>query len=382
MQVLIETPDLSPPGLDALEREWRELERRASCSFFQSWSWIGCRVAERFDAPRLVRATTNGVTVGLALFNRRPLRLGRRVALDALWLHQTGDRAEDSVFIEHNGPLVADDAPEATRAMLRLALRDTGLVLLNGIGNPVRQAARGLGSCHPREQREAPYASLQPGGIAAWQARLGSATRARIARSRRRMEAHGPVSWQRAQDHREADAFLDGLVALHQDAWTRRGHAGAFAEPAFRRFHASLVRHALPRGEVALWRLSAGGTPLAYLYNLHWRDTVLAYQSGIDIRTVPGTSPGFVAHALAVADAAASGRARYDLLGGDARYKRSLGDDALTLHWIELLSLHHWRGWLVLGLRSLSPLHRLSSLRRRIASRRSRTDAASPRGLP
>ncbi len=362
MQVLIETPDLSADGVCALGREWRALERRSSCSFFQSWSWIGCRVAERFDAPRLVRATANGATVGLALFNRRPLRLSPRLpgrlAPSALWLHQTGDPAEDSVFIEHNGPLVADGEPDAARFMLRAALRDNGLVLLNGIGSPVLRAARGLGMRHERERRDAPYASLRPDGAAAWRTGLGSATRAQLARSRRRMEAHGPLSWHRAQDQGEADAFLDGLIVLHQESWARRGRPGAFAEPAFCRFHRSLVRHALPRGEVALWRLSSGGTPLAYLYNLHWRDTVLAYQSGIDTRTLPGTSPGLLAHALAVADAAASKVGRYDLLGGDARYKRSLGDGTVTLHWVELLSLRHWRGWLVLGLRGLSALSR------------------------
>ncbi len=363
MRVTIETPDLSPARIRALAHDWRDLERRSSCSFFQSWSWIGCRVGERFDAPRLVRATANGATVGLALFNRHKLRLARGVALDALWLHQTGDPAEDSVFVEHNGPLVADSEPGAARAMLRTALRECGLVILNGIGDPVRQAARGLGVRHERECRDAPYASLQPDGAAAWQARLGGSTRAQLGRSRRRIEAHGPVSWHRAQDEAEADAFLDGLAALHQRSWTGRGCPGAFAEPAFRRFHAGLIQHALPRGEVALWRLASGGVPLAYLYNFHWQDTVLAYQSGIDTG-VPGTSPGLVAHARAVADAASSGAARYDFLGGDVRYKRSLGDEAVTLHWIELASLRHARGWLVLGLRILS------ALRRRIASRR------------
>ncbi len=371
MQVTIETPDLSPAGIQALEQEWRELERRSSCSFFQSWSWIGCRIGERFDAPRLVRATANGATVGLALFNRRKLRLARRVALDALWLHQTGDPAEDSVFIEHNGPLVADGEPGTARLMLRTALREGGLVLLNGIGEPVRQAAHGLGIRHQRERRDAPYAALEPGGGAAWRPSLGSSTRAQLGRSRRRMEMHGPVSWQPARNEAEAVAFLDRLVALHQESWTRRGQPGAFAEPAFRRFHASLVRHALPRGEVALWQLSAGGTPLAFLYNFRWRDTVLAYQSGIDTGTVPGSSPGLVAHALAIDEAASSGIRRYDFLGGDARYKRSLGDGAVTLHWIELVSLRAWRGWLVFGLRGLS------ALCRRIVPRRNAARAAA-----
>ena len=54
----------------ALEIRWRDLERRATPSFFQSWTWTGCLAGERFTDPVLVEAAEQGRTVALALFNQ------------------------------------------------------------------------------------------------------------------------------------------------------------------------------------------------------------------------------------------------------------------------------------------------------------------------
>jgi len=54
----------------ALEAKWRDLETRSNPSFFQSWTWTGCLVAERFPDPVLVEARDRERTVALALFNR------------------------------------------------------------------------------------------------------------------------------------------------------------------------------------------------------------------------------------------------------------------------------------------------------------------------
>ena len=349
MRVTIERPDLSGPGLDMLEAEWRALEPHAKCSFFQSWTWIGCRIAERFVAPRLVRAVENGRTVGLALFNRR----GVPLAPGALWLHETGRDAEDSVFIEHNAPLVADNDPRIARAILQRALARSGVVMLGGIDDPTLEHARTLGLCHVRARREAPYASLAGGDAEAWRRQLGRATRAQLGRSQRRLEALGPICWRKARDVAEALEFLDGLATLHTLSWRRRGRQGAFADPTFRRFHASLIARGLPRGEVTLSRLAVADRPIGFLYNFHWREHVLAYQSGFDTEAVSGASPGLTAHALAIADAATAGSDRYDFLAGDVRYKRNLGDAAKSLYWLELAAHHSLRGWPAWGVRQL-----------------------------
>ena len=105
----------------ALAAPWRELESRADGSFFQSWAWTGCLVAERFPDPWLLSARRDGQIVALALFNRRtngnPLRASR------VFLGESGDEDHDSIFIEHNGILVdrAEDGTLAARCFAAMA---------------------------------------------------------------------------------------------------------------------------------------------------------------------------------------------------------------------------------------------------------------------
>ena len=333
LQVIMETPDLSKDGVGRLEAQWRALEVRSRCSFFQSWTWIGCRIAQRFTAPRLARAFYDGALVGLALFNRSALALAPRT----LWLHETGHASEDRVFVEHNGPLVADEcADEARLAILRTALAEAGTLVLSGVDASVLAAAAGLGVCHVRAVRPAPFASLDGIDEAGWRAGLGSATRAQLGRSRRRLEALGPVTWRQTCDAGGARAELDRLAALHQARWQRAGAPGAFAEPAFVRFHAELLARAMPRGEASLGWLAAGDRHLCMLYEFRWGGTVFAYQSGVDMEASPQASPGLVAHAHAIGDALRAGYQRYDFLAGEARYKRNLGDGVTDLTWLEL----------------------------------------------
>jgi len=188
-----------------LQAAWRALEVQSDGSFFQSWSWVGCRARERFTDPLLLRASEaeagapgGGRVTGLALFNRTAPPLGRTV-LPTLWLHETGRRGEDSVFIEHNGPLLARGRQDLLRPMLAAALR-RGRLMLSGVSDEVRAAAASLGRCHVHTTRPAPFVRLEAAGTADWLAGLSASTRYQLRRSRRRYEAAGQLVAQRAAD--------------------------------------------------------------------------------------------------------------------------------------------------------------------------------------
>jgi CelD/BcsL family acetyltransferase involved in cellulose biosynthesis len=325
------------PDWAALEREWRTLEAAADGSLFQSWTWLGCRVAARFTDPWLVRATVAGRVVGLALFNRTGPTLAR-----TLWLHETGRRGEDSVFIEHNGPLLARGHEALLRPMLAAAARH-GRLMLSGVDDAVLAAAQTIGQCHVAVTREAPFARLdQLRDGAEWLESLGASTRYRLRRSRRLYERAGRVALRRAAEPAEALAFVDALAALHQARWTARGQPGAFAEPAFLAFHREFLARGLPRGEVELLQIAvdrdAGSQVLGYLYNLRWRDTISTYQGGFDYAAAePHQLPGLTCHQVAIEAAIASGSKIYDFLAGESQYKTSLGNATRHLHWLELV---------------------------------------------
>lgn len=321
------------PDLRTIGQEWRALEERAGrFSFFQSWTWLGCLALERFTAPLLVRAKSGGRTVGLALLNRRGA---------ALHLSESGEAERDAIYVEHNAPLLAADAPaDLAGRMLAACWTVPGAqrLVLSGVPTPLPGAAGGLVLSERR--LPAPFvdlAAVTRGGTDFLGSRSGN-TRAQLRRSFRYFSGLGPVALERPEGEGKALRWLDEMIGLHTAAWGRRGRPGAFAGGFMRRFHAALVAAALPRGELDLLRIAAGGETLGFLYSFRHRGTVYAYQSGF--QAFPGQQdarPGLVGHALAIEAARQAGLARYDFLAGDARYKRSLATGEAELAWAALV---------------------------------------------
>lgn len=314
----------------ALGQRWRAVEELARATFFTSWTWVGCLAGERYDDPFLVAAVEGGETLALALFNRRrrPFRRAR------LWLHESGHAALDSPYVEHNGVLARD--PDLAACCLKAALRHGNLVL-DGVDEPTLLAARAAGHAWRREEpRPAPFLDLalvrEAGGVAAL---LSANARQQMRRSRRALEAQGPLSLTRAADPGQALGFLREMAALHQLSWQARGKKGAFSQSFFMRYHEALLARALPRGEAELLRVQRGEQVLGILYNFVHRGRVLAYQSGFADASV-GPSIGQVCHWLAIENHAAAGRDVYDFLAGESRYKTRFASDETLMHWIDL----------------------------------------------
>jgi CelD/BcsL family acetyltransferase involved in cellulose biosynthesis len=323
------------PDFAALEVKWRDLETRSDNSFFQSWTWTGCLVEERFPDPILVEAREHGRTVALALFNRR----GR-----TLYLGESGDNALDGVFIEFNGVLT-ETGHEArlTAACLGAARARSGSrrrrLVLSGVNSLTAVSAAEIGSVRSNRSLAAPYVDLRTSNGRFLETRSAN-TRQQLRRSLRDYAATGAVAIERADTLPRAYEFLDGLAALHQTSWTAREQPGAFANPFFVRFHRALIAHGLGRGEIDLLRVTAGDQVIGLLYNFRYRGHSLAYQSGFDYAgATRHQKPGLTCHHEAIEFAVRSGATRYDFLAGDDRYKRSLSDQAEVLHWIEVDNL-------------------------------------------
>jgi CelD/BcsL family acetyltransferase involved in cellulose biosynthesis len=329
---------------EAIGAEWRALEVNAAGSFFQSWTWIGCQVERRFTNPLLLRATDAGRVVGLALFNQTGPRFAR-----TLWLNETGRKADDSVFIEHNGPLLAQGHEFLMQPMLAVA-SSYGRLILSGVDAAAFAAAQRLysgaaGCCSVNATQVAPYLDLtELHSEQDWLGTLGPSTRYRLRRSYRAYEAErsgGQLVARAAADVPEALRFLDALSALHQSSWIARGKRGAFAEPAFTTFHQALVTSAVPRGEVELLQVSlvekSGCKKLGYLYNLRWQGKVYTYQSGFDYEAAGRHQlPGLTCHGLAIKNEIACGTRFYDFLAGESQYKRSFSNSNALMYWLTI----------------------------------------------
>ena len=311
---------------------WRDLEQRATLSFFQSWTWVGCLAAERFADPVLVEATEDGRTVALALFNRVRRLIGPAV----LYLGESGSAELDCPYVEQNGVLTEAGREAELTELCLLAVAGRYDLVLSGVGDSVLAAARrAAGLVRVVRSQASPFVDLAALRAAGgdYLAERSANTRQQIRRSDR---FYAPIAVERAESAAAGHAMLAEMAGLHQAAWTAKGQPGSFARPFFGRFHRDLIAAGMPRGEVALLKISCHGTIIGILYNFHFRGRMLAYQSGFLYQaTAPHAKPGLTCHYRAICLALEQGTDIYDFLAGSDRYKCSLANGAYRQNWGE-----------------------------------------------
>jgi CelD/BcsL family acetyltransferase involved in cellulose biosynthesis len=288
----------------------------------------------------LLRATAEGRTVALGVFVSRRTRRHVVMRPRQLYLHETGDSAIDRITIEHNGLLVARDAPTGTEtaifAHLRTRVPGWDECVLGGVPASLVEAARAAGLTIETDRQSPSFAidleNLRVRGETMLD-RLSRNTRAQLQRALRRAGAGAPLTLDAAADVGEALAFFDAMKTCHEERWRQRGQGGAFATPWLIAFHHRLIAQGVPSGAVEILRGRAGETVLGYLYNFVHRGRVCNYQGGFAPASDNRERPGLVMHYLCAERAKNAGMDVYDLLAGDTRYKRSIAAEAQTLHW-------------------------------------------------
>lgn len=329
-----------------LETDWKELEARATYSFYLSWLWIGTwlRHLPARAQPHVLVARTPSKIVGLAIIcRRRAWGFGRHAR--ARWLlNETGDGRFDRLFIEYNNILAERSLANATRAACLEALahhlRYSDQLVLSGIDTDLEMAAcRTAGRAGFITEVKAEdtarwidFAKVrQKGGN--YRATLGRNTRQAISRAMRLYAERGPLEFRTLETTSEALVALDLLAELHQARW---GQKGSFANPSFRLFHEDLIARGVPTGTVRISRTLAGDQTIGVLYNFVHDGHVLNYQSGFLFERDGRLKPGLISHVLAVEDSIGRGECGYDFLAGSAGHKSHLANAEHPLTWIAI----------------------------------------------
>ncbi len=258
------------------------------------------------------------------------------------YLHETGLRRLDRLEIEDNGLCFVDGLDDSDRlrvvGLLRTAL-STELcdeVILRNLAPDqaalFEQAFTG-GPFHRLQRQTAPRPWVDLSAVAgmddvagAYLKSLSRNSRQALQRSKRLYAERGALRLERAETVAQGLEFFDRLKVLHQESWRRRDRADAFEGGYFEPMHRDLIAGSLPAGQVDLLHIRAGDETLGYLYNFVHGGWIHSYQSGFAQAEDNRLKPGLVCHHLAIVDAASRGLRAYDFLGGDARYKRSLGN--------------------------------------------------------
>jgi len=274
---------------------------------------------------------------GLALLVPRESRRHRLLNVRQLHFNSTGDPELDCIFIEHNGfaGLAADrDVWRRLEQWFLDGQANADELVIPGVEGS--EAFGFAGSLQQRREVPAFRMSLKAvhgqGGL---EDGLSRNSRQQL---RRAMRAYGPggsLKLDLACTPEQASSYFDSLKALHIRSWSRRGKSHAFRHAFFETFHRALIARGVADGSVRLIRVTAGGSPIGYLYNFRHGATEYAYQGGFDDSNA-GLRPGYVCHALAIEAAAAGGADTYDFLAGANRLKQSFANENYVMNWTTL----------------------------------------------
>ena len=181
---------------------------------------------------------------------------------------------------------------------------------------PPLAGACGLTASATVEER-CPVLTL-PSSWETYLARLSGKHRHELQRKMRRLERDAPdARVSSASTPSDIEARLRDFLALHRSS--RVGKARFMDERMEQFFRRALTAFA-EQGSARLWFLDTDAGAIAAFVTIEWDGTVGLYNSGFAPERA-ALSPGVVLLAQLVRDAIARGRAKFDFLRGEERYK-------------------------------------------------------------
>ncbi|MEK7265791.1 MAG: GNAT family N-acetyltransferase [Pseudomonadota bacterium] len=319
--------------------DWRRLYAQSDARFFLSPAWIDALVVsapagKKFAVVRIHDDLRGLYAMAVAnVPSPQPFPFVRSARLQ-----ESGVEALDRVYLEYNDILVTRSAPDGARDAAVGALLDgmasaDQFIFKNAdplLASSVLRAAAARDFAVEEQNLQPTFAiDLEKIDGDSVLASFSSSLRAKIRRSIKRYEERGPVAVTRPKGPAEIAIAWTELMRLHAQTWSRRGKRGVFHERAFCQFHERLIEK--NPDNIDFVRLTAGAETIGVLYNFVERGRVYNYQSGFKYESDNQLAPGFVCHALAADEYRASGFSIYDMMGGDADYKRRLGSESGTL---------------------------------------------------
>lgn len=158
---------------------------------------------------------------------------------------------------------------------------------------------------------------------------LDKKQRHELRRKRRRAEENGVVF--------SSIDTMDGIAAgiekfLELMAVSTPQKASFLEEPGHREFFREIGHAMLAEGRLVLLFALFNGEPAATMWQFHFQDRMMLYNSGLNPSAFAALSPGIVLLTYSIEDAISRGCRSYDFLQGDEEYKFRMGAQAAKVY--------------------------------------------------
>jgi CelD/BcsL family acetyltransferase involved in cellulose biosynthesis len=338
---------------------WQPLfEASGSDSVFLSTPWMQTWIdlyGDGFQGEWVHWEADGRVVAGCLLVSR--LVWVKRLPFRSLFLNATADAVERSPFAEFNDVLHLPGHAEAVAADLARLVQERSWSRLLLSGHERQGLAASLpgvlrGMHTERVCKVARYVDLALLGGEAFESTLSGKAGTQVRRNRRDFQERlGEITVRRAADLPETLAFFSQMRELHLARWTDREKATSLAVRTVVDFHQRIIEALFADGGVEMIRVGSADQAIGFLYNFVVAGKVFVFQTGFAYEPSSKWSPGLLTHALAIEHYRQRGMREYDLLSGDALYKRTLCNGARELFWTTVYRNRPWIRLLLAGRR-------------------------------
>ena len=337
--------------LSAVEQDWRDFERRADGTVFQTFDWLASWQRHIATHTSTRPAIVVGRDVGGILFmlplSTRAVGFARELA----WL--------GSDLCDYNAPLLAPGFSERFDRAGFTSLWAGVTQCLQGnarhrydVVNLTKMPAMVGGQPNPMLSLGV---TINPSGAylthlaGDWEtfyaAKRSSATRRRDRTKRKRLSDFGEVQLVNPASESDILSTLDILMEQKARSFARMGIANLFARPGYADFYRALATDPATKHLVHLSTLNVGATAAAANLGLTYRGCYFHLLASYDDGELSRFGPG-AAHLHDLLHLAIDRGFRiFDFTIGDERYKRDWCDTELKLY--DFIAAATWRGALI-----------------------------------
>ena len=324
--------------LSAVEPDWRDFERRADGTVFQSFDWlatwqrhIGALTGAR---PAIVVGRDAGGILFILPLSTRAVGFARELT----WL--------GSDLCDYNAPLLAQGFSQQFDRAGFMALWAGITECLQGsarhrydVVNLTKMPAMVGGQPNPLLHLGV---TVNPSGAylthltGDWEtfyaAKRSSTTRRRDRTKRKRLSDFGEVRLVNPASAAETLSALDLLMVQKARLFSHMGVGNLFARPGHAEFYRALASEPATRSLVHVSRLDVGATAAAVNLGLTWRDCYYHLLASYDDGELSRFGPGAAHLHDLLHQAIDRGFKVFDFTIGDERYKRDWCDSEIKLH--------------------------------------------------
>lgn len=330
----------------SLAEDWMALEAKACNQVFLSWNWMSNWLGAYQPNCRVLKAVVSGDLVGIALLTEREHRRHLWLRSYCLRLHQTGDSAQDQIWIEYNGILVAKGYEQAVNERWFSYLVDTqpqcDEFVFSGLPCSQIDELNRDAKFFSQELWTAPCYGIDLQALRISQKNylesLSRNSRYQIKRSLKLLDPHNKAQIERACNSAQAKEYFHRAGLLHLKRWGSGPAESGFANPAFVMFHERLIESGgVEDGWIDVLKICFDDGLEAYFYNLIYKERVYFYLGAAMLAASPKMKVGLSGHAMCVQYYLDRGLNYYDFMSGSERYKASLGSAAESLKSIRFM---------------------------------------------